>query len=94
MLLDTWPDSWQHSKCMCGNTGARRLKPVTKISVDNETLGKQITRSDPRLKIDYQIVTFLIYTKPLITLGIFILCYTKPNLLLSQMLRLAIAYHI
>ena len=43
---------------------------------------------------DHQIVSFLIYTKPLITLAIFILCYTKPDLLLSQLLRLAIAHHI
>ena len=48
--------------------------------------------SNPRLITDQQIVTLLIYTKPLITLSIFILYYTKPILLVSQLLRLLIAH--
>ena len=59
------------------------------------TLDKHlVTRSDSRFITDQQIVTLLIYNKPLIAFSIFILCYTKPILLVMQLLRLAIAHHI
>ena len=47
-----------------------------------------------KVNIDHQIVSFLIYIKPLMILAVFISCYTKPNLLLSQPLSLAIAQRI
>ena len=55
-----------------------------------------ITRSDPGFITDQPIVTLPMETKPLITLWLasFILSYTKRILLVSQLLKSAIAHLI